>query len=278
MVAEPYEQFDGTRFYDTPYVREHRARMLRSVQSGSPGFGLHFDTEMKSLLVKQHGLGQATIIYDTTSGHEITTSLVVRGDGRVIQCSQIKSNISQPVEISYSMDFGVSINRASYGQLTEGGPIPIPASENRIETVDGGRTVIVTNPHLGAYLCGRLECNGETLVLGQQIPNEAFIQSPAKGSFSRSFVSEPGSITLLMATFELRPGRYVSSMQVQHGILDSGDARAIWSSPETPGRFIVRRNLEYILGNCAVLLSTTANAVCILTDHVALPLGWMRDN
>lgn len=278
MVAEPYEQFDGARFYDTPYVREHRARMLRSIQSGSPGFGLRLDVEEQSILVTQHGLGQATIVCETTSGLEITTSLGVREDGRVVQLSRIKSSINRPVEVSYSMDFGVSINRASYGQLTEGGPVPIPKSENKIEVVNSGLAVTVMNPSLGSYLYGQLECNGEAVDLGRYIADGTFMQSPVKASISRSFVAIPGSTTELMALFELRPGRYIPSEPKRRISLGTTDATSLWPSPETPGRFIVRRNLEYILGNCAVSLSPTAEAVCILTDHVALPLGWMRDN
>lgn len=279
MVAEPYEQFDGARFHDTPYVREYRGRMLRSVQSGSPGFGVRFDAEIKSLVVNQHGLGQATIVYETTSGLEITTSLRVCEDGLVFQSSQIKSTKTYPISLSYSIDFGISINRASYGQLTEGGPIPIPNSENRIEVLNAGRAFTVTNPNLGAHLLGHLEINGEGVDISANLSNQTYIQSPVKGSISQSTVVTPESEFELVAIFELRPGRYTTSKLGQHSCdLDLHDAPGLWSIPETPGRFIVRRNLEYILGNCAIPLSHEGNAVCILTDHVALPLGWMRDN
>lgn len=278
MVAEPYEQFDGARFHDTPYVREYRGRMLRSIQSGSPGFGLRFDVEVKSLVVNQHGLGQATIIYETTSGLEITTSLAVGEDGVVIQSSQIKSTKNSPIELSYSIDFGISVNRASYGQLTEGGPIPIPNSENRFEVVNAGRAFTVTNPNLSAYLHGHLEFNDEPVEIGAHVLNQTFMQSPVKGSISKSCVVNPESTVKLATMFELQPGRYTTSTRDYHSPLDLAGAPAVWPIPETPGRFIVRRNLEYILGNCAIPLSPAANAVCIITDHVALPLGWMRDN
>lgn len=278
VVAEPYEQFDGAKFYDTPYVREHRARMLRSIQSGSPGFGLRFDVEEQSLLVTRHGLGQATIVCKTTSGLEITTSLGVREDGTVVQSSQIRSSINHPVKVSYSMDFGISINRASYGQLTEGGPIPIPKSENKIEVVNSGLAVTVTNYNLDSYLHGQLECNGEAVDLGRHIADGTFMQSPVQASISGSLVAIPGSTTELMALFELRPGKYIPSEPEHRISFGPTKVTSLWPSPETPGLFIVRRNLEYILGNCAVSLSPTADAVCILTDHVALPLGWMRDN
>lgn len=40
--------------------------------------------------------------------------------------------------------------------------------------------------------------------------------------------------------------------------------------------YIIRRNVDYILGNCCVPVSE--NEVAVLADHVALPLGWNRDN
>lgn len=252
--------------------------MLRSIQSGTPGFGLRFDIEVKSLVVNQHGLGQATIVYETTSGLVITTSLGVGEDGGVIQSSQIKSTKSSPVEVSYSIDFGISINRASYGQLTEGGPIPIPNSENRFVLVNAGRAFTITNPNLSAYLHGQLEINDEPVDIGAHIANQTFMQSPVKGNISKSCVVPPDSTVTLAAMFELQPGRYRTSMSGYRRPLDLAVALAVWPIPETPGRFIVRRNLEYILGNCAIPLSPAADAVCILTDHVALPLGWMRDN
>jgi len=279
VVAEPYEQFDGARFHDTPYVREYRGRMLRSVQSGSPGFGVRFDVEVNSLIVNQNGLGQATIVYETTSGLEITTSLGVSDDGSVSQFSQVKSTKAHPISLSYSIDVGISINRASYGQLTEGGPIPIPNSENRIEVLNTGRAFTITNPNLGAHLFGHLKINGEEVDVSPHLSNQTYIQSPVSGKISQSTIVAPRSTFDVVAIFELRPGRYSSSKSAQNGrALNVHGAPSLWSIPETPGRFIVRRNLEYILGNCAIPLSHEGNAVCILTDHVALPLGWMRDN
>jgi uncharacterized protein len=53
---------------------------------------------------------------------------------------------------------------------------------------------------------------------------------------------------------------------------------AVWHSAENQAQFIVRRNLEYILGNCTVPLPSQSDVACLITDHVALPLGWNRDN
>ncbi|KAH8772372.1 Six-hairpin glycosidase-like protein [Hyaloscypha finlandica] len=41
-------------------------------------------------------------------------------------------------------------------------------------------------------------------------------------------------------------------------------------------RLIIKGNLSYILRNCAIPVGSSAT--CLITDHVALPLGWNRDN
>jgi hypothetical protein len=42
MVFCPFSQFDKSRFYDFPYVRAYRTRMLQWTQEERPDFGLDF--------------------------------------------------------------------------------------------------------------------------------------------------------------------------------------------------------------------------------------------
>lgn len=278
VLAEPYEQFDGARFRDTPYVREYRARMLKSIQTGSPGFGVLFDVEVQDLVVNLEGLGRASMVYRTTSGLQITTSVYISGGGEVFQSSKITSTHGVATNVRYSMDIGISVNRASYGQLTEGGPIPIPRSENKIELKDGGYGFAIVNTHLGAHLVSRLEENGREVDIRASVREQTFEGQPVKGMISRSIDIPPNSTATVTAMFLLRPGvRHDVFVEHERSSSMTG-IPAIWPKPETVGRFIVRRNLEYILGNCSVPLASYRSTICILTDHVALPLGWMRDN
>ncbi|KIX06673.1 uncharacterized protein Z518_04649 [Rhinocladiella mackenziei CBS 650.93] len=277
VLAEPYEQFDGSRFRDTPYVREYRARMLKSIETSTRGFGICFDVQVQNVQVDLDGLGRARISYSTSDGFLITTSLQISRDAGVIQSSEITSTTSSTANVRYTMNLGVSVNRASYGQLTEGGPIPIPPSENRVGLQNHGQDVVVVNPHLSAHLQGCLKSDGKPVDLRGDIEEKVFHNAPVAGDFSRMLEVPAKESRRLMARFTLRPGTTCQTFSDDEITLSVG-LPSIWPTSETTGRFIVRRNLEYILGNCSIPLSPLRGVVCLITDHVALPLGWMRDN
>lgn len=54
------------------------------------------------------------------------------------------------------------------------------------------------------------------------------------------------------------------------------DIQSHWMNETLMSTYIIRRNLEYIMANCSIPTSETS--VAVITDHVALPLGWNRDN
>ncbi|EXJ65299.1 hypothetical protein A1O7_01640 [Cladophialophora yegresii CBS 114405] len=175
------------------------------------------------------------------------------------------------------MDFGISVNRASYGQLTEGGPIPIPSSENKFRTTRDRQGFVITNTPLGAHLRGCHESDGQSVDTQNASHEETFVNCPVVKKYAGCLEIPPRGTRVLTAKFILQPGI------VPHTYRDTKYPQRVglpklWSTREEAGRFIVRRNLEYILGNCAIPVPPSRQAVCLLTDHVALPLGWMRDN
>ncbi|KAJ9606446.1 hypothetical protein H2200_009407 [Cladophialophora chaetospira] len=277
VLAEPYEQFDGARFRDTPYVREYRARMLRSMRNGVRGFGLRFDGGVEAPEVIHNGLGRASISYRTEQGLAITISLRVSENGEVTQSAEITSFTNAVSRINFTLDFGISVNRASYGQLTEGGPIPIPRSENKISNTSDQQGLLITNTFLGAYLASYLESDGQSIDLQRAVQAKTFSSTLVVGSCSDSLDIPPRGTRTLTANFILRSG-VAPNVHGDKGISQKVGLPKLWKNPEGVGRFIVRRNLEYILGNCAIPVPPSRQAVCLLTDHVALPLGWMRDN
>ncbi|RYP68168.1 hypothetical protein DL771_006818 [Monosporascus sp. 5C6A] len=95
VVAEPFGQFDGSKYYDPKYVRSYRTRMLQYIKEGKGGFGLD-------------------VAENANPG-----------------CAQIITH-------RYALNLCLSLNRASYGQLTEGGPIPLPPSRNILCTTAEG--------------------------------------------------------------------------------------------------------------------------------------------
>jgi hypothetical protein len=49
-----------------------------------------------------------------------------------------------------------------------------------------------------------------------------------------------------------------------------------WNLQDPVALNIILGNLQYVLGNCTLTISESST--CVITDHVALPLGWNRDN
>ena len=187
--------------------------MLKSIKLGTPGFGLRFDVQIQNAKVDLEGLGRARITCTTTEGFLIATSLRISENGEVIQSSEITSTSESIASLKYTMGFRISVNRASYGQLTEGGPIPIPKSENRIELCDNGRGFVIANSHLGAHLHGCLENNGKLVEFGGDIQDRVFVDSPVTGESSGLLELSPKTATTLTAKFTLQPktGRLVGS-------------------------------------------------------------------
>ena len=277
MIAEPYAQFDGTRFYDARYVRGYRTRTLAALQAGRPGFGLRFDIESRKVEVEFEGLGCASIRIEAENDLELITKLAITDDGEIVQSCLLgnKGTSSQIVRCQTSL--GVGINRASYGQLTEGGPIPLPQSRNELDLVGESSGFEITNPDLGARLTGAFLDEGHPVNLVTNVKQVVVLDSPIHAENHEVFELPAGICRRREARFRLqpivtalRPSAMLERSEVPRHVLYSGE--------ETQARFIIRRNLDYILGNCAVPIPSTSDAVCLITDHIALPLGWNRDN
>lgn len=246
------------------------------MRNGIAGFGLRFDGKVQDLEIDQDGLGRATISYRLGQDSAVKVFLRISESGELIQSTEIRSLLKSGSSVNYIMDLGISVNRASYGQLTEGGPIPIPRSENKV-SIHGDRGVSIINHPLGAHFNGSLTCDGEVVQIQGVIPDETFLNRPVTATYSGRLEISPDEARKLTARFLLRPGVVPDSLW-DAKVPERIGLPGAWKSPEQVGRFIVRRNLEYILGNCAIPIPPSNQAVCLLTDHVALPLGWMRDN
>ena len=274
IVACPFAQFDGTRFHDPEYVRAYRKKLLDYVRSGTRGFGLCFEGEAANLMISFVDDQWIEITY-SIGVIRFSTRLSLSGDGDVTQSTVVNSNSSQPLELEYSLSLNLSVNRASYGQLTEGGPIPIPQSRNETRLFQSGHRWAIINKNLDAIVDGTLSCNGQPVCVRTQVREEVIIGQPSSGVFNGKIRLLPGQPCTLTATFNLKPGTTLSPISPSvtlRPLCSSGE----WKSGDSERSLIIRRNLQYILGNCTFPVGD--EAICFITDHVALPLGWNRDN
>lgn len=344
VVAVPYEQFDGARFRDPLYVREYRTRMLDFVAKGRPGYGIVVKGKPKevSIIIPRPNVANIRFRIEDSS-IEVHATLVVH-DGEAVQSVTLRNSSSTgcvaaaaAATVEGELSVCASVNRASYGQLTEGGPLPIPKSENALELAEDGGRFAVSNRHLearleGCYyigdklasLCGLLDdardrfhgsgssingnSNGTTTTSTTTTKNVngcgtarravTVLGGPISASTPWKVLVPAGSSVELTARFRLRPvaidgdgsgspvaapvviASFAPQLRIRQTVVGAAakllSTAADWKDPHSVETYIVRRTLDYIIGNCLVPLGD--GCCCIVTDHVALPLGWNRDN
>ncbi|KAH8898342.1 hypothetical protein GQ53DRAFT_881435 [Thozetella sp. PMI_491] len=242
------------------YVRQYRARMLQMLQKGLPGFGLRVQGQHgapSAVTIEFGSLGTAVMRYRLEETANVVYTLEVLEDGSLSQTASISSISEAEVRIDYELDLGLSVHRASYGQLTEGGPIPLPPSENHLQLHHGGAYLTVSNKYLGAHLQARLNSNGTPVNL-DGLHETVRKDRPLNASLSRTINLAPGSTTTVTAEFRLLPFLHQDAAVLPWSSATQASAASKapqWHSPEKLETFIVRRNLDYILGNCSLSLS-----------------------
>lgn len=252
--------------------------MLDMIQARRPGFGLRFGgDDVQEVAVLHKSCNSALFKYQLGDEALVSYTVQVLDNGEVMQIAKLSNTSNVSKRISYLLDLGLSVHRASYGQLTEGGPIPLPKSENVFEVVEDGRYFRVSNRNLKAYLEGSVDVDREVVELAS-LPSETRHNSPVSVTVTRSVEVGGSSTCVLTARFRLvrtTPLDDKLSSRPPHGLSLPPCAQQ-WKDPHSIETYIIRRNIDYILGNCTVPISDVD--VAIITDHVALPLGWNRDN
>lgn len=253
--------------------------MLQHMEENKGGFGLDLKGDVNYVSIQRIGSNTACFRYTLTNALEVTYTIKVLESGGVIQSAELTNKSSETITQNIDLNLCLSLNRASYGQLTEGGPIPLPQSRNLFKANDH-RTFSVTNPYLNARLEAGVELDDCFLDLDS--PNDQMVDnSPLNIRASTSVPLCPGQTVMVKATIRLTPDiepqsrRNGSAPVKTNGILKDPESLR-WKNEEKLTTYIIRRNVDYILTNCAIPLSDTE--VAVITDHVALPLGWNRDN
>ena len=280
IVANPFEQFPGgDKFWDSSFVRTYREKFLDCFDQPGSGFGLKPRGAVMNVQVGYVDGQWPRINYSVNRVDVETTSFVTRGEYPVIVNMMTLMNTTSKRR-SIDVDFGglISVHRASYGQLTEAGPIPIPPCLNRARYANG--SLCINNPNLPAWL----DC--ALYVDDIQIPLEG---APTESSGPISLVQSvrldfsPWTKRNLTTIYRLRAtptdshlpkqldSRLKSSLSHRSGFVyrTEGSRRAL-------DDLVIRRTFDYVLSCCCIPIDNYA--ICVVTDHIALPLGWHRDN
>ncbi|KAE9382119.1 hypothetical protein N431DRAFT_506983 [Stipitochalara longipes BDJ] len=238
-------------------------KLLDYVYSGERGFGIHLEGTISDL---DFNIAANNIIVTYSLGRlHVTTTISVCKIQGVIHSTVLKSNSTQTIAASYTFALDISVNRASYGQLTEGGPIPIPPLRNEFQVFDESRTWAIVNRNLDAMIQGRLYCNGSPICL-QPLQEESIgIDKPVNMTFHGLLDINPGQTYSLVSTYRLQPGTNFEKLPSPLKTVSPSRAE-YWTIKNKSMSLIVKGNLSYILGNCTIPVSN--NSICLITDHI----------
>ncbi|CAH0019292.1 unnamed protein product [Clonostachys rhizophaga] len=277
IVAAPDSQFDKTRYHDPQYVRQYRTKMLQMLANDEEGFGIVVRDLNLTFRLQHLSMSAARSSCTTKRGICVTTTMHVDDERNFSQTVVLRNPTTAPMFVDYRINLRLSVHRASYGQLTEGGPLIPPDCENHLHLEDN-TTFSVTNPLLGGCLLGSLTLDDKPHVLsGIQESVSTGVLSDAISPVQTITIDTESQVTL-RAQFTL-----FASIPDKDPVVPSrtcsGENRRLcsgWRDASRCSTYIVRRNVDYILGNCVVPMP--GDVVGLITDHVALPLGWNRDN
>lgn len=151
----------------------------------------------------------------------------------------------------------VWLQRSAYTQLTEGGPLPFPAPATQVVQ---GQTARLTlhNPALPWAAC---------LNHGSAVPGDA-----GSVRFQGGRQAAGSALTLVIGVGQ---GAAQAQAALDSALASAAPdtAAALWqAAADDP---LLRRGLAYALLCCT---PTGGEALCILTDHMILPLSWNRDS
>ncbi len=277
ITLTPIEQFPGTQFYNPTFVRQYRRRLVDLSEQTRHGFGLRVrgDVRQQTLHLLEKTVPLLRYHLDTLE----VSSLFLAGDregyGHLINQVEIYNTSDATAIFPYEFGGTLSMNRCSYAQLTEAGPIPMPPLENALEVKENHLSIV--NRHLSARTDVFLFDNSNPLPLS---PARETAAEPVSYAHRGEIHLEKGERRLLTIVYVLVPSAEepltISASEVEGWVKEAKATLPQWKSwDDETAAFIVQRNIDYILSCCAV--PVTNEHVCVITDHQLLPLAWNRD-
>lgn len=266
MVVNTLPPFPADKYFEPEFVRQYR-RAQADLEG--PGFGLFPWGEVKDLTYSWLG-GCVPLVQGEVDGVRLTAGSWAQGPEApaLFQVLLWENATDEVKSVAFHFSAAAGLSRAAYGQLTEGGPIPLPAPEPRFCWEAAG-TFLLQDRALPGELRGRLWGDAP-----QQLVERADRREVYRATL------QPGENKIAVACYqlaeavqplELGPEHLLASLRAK---LDSFPASLVQRAKEDPWAYVIMRNLDYILSCCTVQLDDWA---CVLTDHQLLPLSWNRD-
>lgn len=264
MHLSGFPCFDESGRYDPLAVRGYRRRLE---DPEAPGLAVELD----GLTLVDRRWREGAVPEFTYRGPDLHGRLTAfAADGHLYVWISVTSR-GDPARESVRARFEVcwGLVRASYAQITEGGPLPPVDPTNRLCWAEGA--LVWESPALPAWAAL------------WPVPRLAAAQGPAplRVGWEEEWPLEAGRADrVLVVSLSHRPPalpRPTPSPPTVDAALRSWFRDRRWTAPiprNPRRRAFVLRQLLFVLDACAV---PVADAICLVTDPVLLPLSWNRD-
>lgn len=276
--------FPEERRYDPAFVRQYRAVLAAP---HLPGFGYTFGAAAGYAPSCALVAGALPLIRLTLAPGiqvEITTFAPYTDGppvGAAVQICSFTNRQNESYRLPFTWGGDLSLTRASYAQLTEGGPLARPPDQLHLLQADDH--FVLENRGLGWAVVVR-GIPAETMRYEQRA---AQVVVHLEGVLNL----EPGVPLHLLTQFGCGPTAAAAQEQLEK-LVGAGGGQLLeqtvrrWqtigelAAAAHPGEtaWHAARALTYVLGCCAAPVATGGKeTTCLITDHQLLPLGWTRD-
>jgi uncharacterized protein len=277
----PIQSFSNENWYIPEKVREYRNSFL-SKETAESGVGIVFDFEVDqkpTMELPLHYKGDFNILYKKLCFGRLELNnyvFIPPGENILISLYDIENYTAETVDVHFSLLGEFGIIRASYGQITENGPIPIPETDNCFQKLSENSFKITENGTVSSSL---------VKVIGEYDNyNISQVNLSSKTPFTvdnsgkmKICSGKKANIALIISLSD--------SIDIETTNLDLESVFALMKETEEYWKkfavktdneeldYIVNRNFAYSYG-CCFLKEFGA----MITDHQSLPLTWNRDN
>jgi hypothetical protein len=249
LTAAP--PFPESERYNPAAVRAYRAGL-----AVLDGFGFQFDSEIFSSAILEYGI--IPVIHLTFGDGQEAEVWTMACEGGVIQ----RWDMWNREGLAFHWGGQLSLQRCAYAQLTEGGPLPMPPIETFALLKDGVLTI--ENPALGwaAAVAG--------------LPAADEWEQSADGPIAIRLNDQTFHHTRLAYSFgptpQIASDNALGLLHDAHRYFDQTHHQ--WKQIHVYGdNLILQRGLSYSL----MMAVPAGEGICLLTDHMILPLSWNRD-
>ncbi|WP_313639093.1 glycoside hydrolase family 125 protein [Paenibacillus sp.] len=280
------EQFPNDKFHDSNHVRRYRKRLVDTIEEGNQAIGFGIKLQEKNVKQQVYYLESKDPVFHyefrNVEAHSMFLAAQKNDKSYLIHRFGLTNRSDQEVVIPLIVGGLFSLNRCSYGQLTEGGPIPIPPLENKMDVQ--GNHIAISNRHLAAR-ADMYVFNGHAAM--NLLPAQQTANDPVRYEFGMELTLDKGASRIISMVYslshqadcetELSPTdvEQLTADAIQH-LPDWKQITSIQDEQTKAAQFIIQRNLDYIISCCSVPIDQ--EYICVITDHQLLPLSWNRDS